>query len=106
MNLNIARSIRKNAITWKVACLVAVGALLPLGAQAASDWPTKTITIVVPFPPGGATDQLGRITAQHLSESLGQSVIVENKPGAGGMIGSQAVARAAPDGYTILIGSV
>lgn len=74
------------------------------GAPAA--WPEKPIVIVVPFPPGGNTDILARLVGQKLSTSLGQPVIVENKPGAGSMIGSQVVARAKPDGYTFLMGSI
>lgn len=75
-----------------------------LGAMAA--WPERQVTLVVPFPPGGNTDTLARLVAHHLSNSLGKPVIVENKPGAGSMIGSQMVARAKPDGYTFLVGSI
>lgn len=84
--------------------LAAVLAGASLGTFAA--WPEKTIKLIVPFPPGGNTDALGRLVAQHLTTSLGQTVIVENKPGAGSMIGSQMVARATPDGYTFLVGSI
>ena len=66
-------------------------------------WPTRPIRMVIPFPAGGATDVLGRVVAQRLSAGLGQQVIVENRPGAGGTIGADAVAKAAPDGYTILM---
>lgn len=86
---------------------LAVGTVMlgmSLGAMAA--WPEKPITLVVPFPPGGNTDALGRLVGQYLSTSLGKPVIVENKPGAGSMIGSQSVARAKPDGYTFLVGSI
>ena len=74
-----------------------------LHAQA---WPNKTIKFVVPFPPGGSTDAVGRQLAQELSKSLGQPVIVENKGGANGNIGSDFVAKAAPDGYTFLVSGV
>jgi tripartite-type tricarboxylate transporter receptor subunit TctC len=66
-------------------------------------YPNRPIKIIIPFPPGGPTDILGRIVAQKLSERLGQNVIVDNKPGASGMIGADMVAKAAPDGYTLLV---
>ncbi|MFQ6708350.1 tripartite tricarboxylate transporter substrate-binding protein, partial [Bordetella pertussis] len=77
-------------------------ALLPAGAASADTYPSKPVRLIVPYTPGGATDMVARIVAQHLGARLGQSVIVENKPGAGGNIGSQMVASALPDGYTLL----
>jgi tripartite-type tricarboxylate transporter receptor subunit TctC len=82
--------------------LLAAPLLLPGLTRAQSDYPNRPVTLVVPFPPGGGTDNLGRMVAQALSARLGQPVVVENRGGAGGNIGSAAVARAAPDGYTIL----
>jgi tripartite-type tricarboxylate transporter receptor subunit TctC len=79
-----------------LACLCSAGAL----AQA---WPTKPIRVVVCYAPGGVTDVVARLVAQPLSEALGQSIVVENKPGANGMIGSQIVADAPSDGYTLLM---
>ena len=67
-----------------------------------ADWPTRTVTLVIPFPPGGPTDLSGRMLAKQLTAQLGQSVVVENKAGANGNIGGQAVANAKPDGYTAL----
>ncbi|MYN13478.1 tripartite tricarboxylate transporter substrate binding protein [Pusillimonas sp. TS35] len=74
----------------------------PLTATAA-EWPTQPITIIVPFPAGGMTDVLARRLAQHMQDKLGQSVVVENRAGASGQIGSAVVARAKPDGYTLLV---
>ena len=73
-----------------------------LGAWAQA-YPSKSIRLVVPFPAGGATDILARAVSQKLSERLGQSVVVDNKPGAGGTLGSDLAAKATPDGYTLLL---
>ena len=75
------------------------------GAGAAESWPTRPLTMVVPFAAGGGTDVLGRIVGRRLSEVLGQQVIIENVGGAGGMVGSARVAKAAPDGYQFVLGS-
>lgn len=75
-------------------------------AALAQGWPTKTVTIVVPFPPGGTTDVLARAVATKLGTALGQSVIVDNKPGAGATLGAGLVAKANGDGYTLLMGAV
>jgi tripartite-type tricarboxylate transporter receptor subunit TctC len=76
------------------------------GAAAAQAWPTKNISLIVPFPAGGTTDVLARALGQELSKSLGQPVIVENKPGAGATLGADFVSKAKPDGYTLLMGAV
>ena len=76
-------------------------AAMPIAAHA-DTWPSKPITLVVPFPPGGPTDMVARVLAQNVGEQLGQSVIVDNKPGANGNIGNAFVAKAAADGYTVL----
>src|SRR5215468_40242 len=75
------------------------------GPAAAQSWPTRPLTMVVPFAPGGGTDVLGRIVGRRLSDVLGQQVIIENVGGAGGMVGSARVAKAAPDGYQFVLGS-
>jgi tripartite-type tricarboxylate transporter receptor subunit TctC len=90
-----------SAIRFFAAAVLVVG----LGAQAsAQDWPTRPVTMVVPFAPGGVYDTLGRVYAAALSPRLGQQVVVENVPGAGGMTGATRVARAEPDGYQFLFG--
>lgn len=80
-------------------------ALLCLTAPAWGAYPERPIHLVVPFGPGGGTDILARVVADHLGRALGQPVVVENKPGAGGTIGSDSVAKAKPDGYTLLMGT-
>ncbi len=79
--------------------------LAAAGAAAAQAWPSKPIRAVVPFAAGSATDQIGRAFAEKMAATLGQPVVIDNKPGANGMLGAEAVAAAAPDGYTILIGT-
>lgn len=87
--------------------MLAAAAALPFASRAlAQDWPQQTIKVMVPFPAGGSTDIIGRMVAAHLGKELGQSAIVENLPGATGTIGVGAVARAKPDGHTLLVGSV
>lgn len=85
--------------------LIAGLALGTVGNASAQDFPTKPIRIVVPYTPGGATDNLARLCAQELTKAWGQPVIVDNRPGASGIIASQFVAEAAPDGYTLLLGT-
>ena len=75
------------------------------GPAAAQTWPERPVTMVIPFPPGGGTDLLGRIVARGLTDVLGQQVVVENVGGAGGMLGSARVVKSAPDGYTMVVGT-
>ena len=86
-------------------CVLLLSLLAAPLVALAQPWPSKPLRLVVPYPPGGSTDLLGRAVAQKLGDSLGQQVIVENRGGGGGTIGSGAVARAAPDGYTFLLGT-
>ncbi|GGE42629.1 MFS transporter [Agaricicola taiwanensis] len=101
-----------NAVLQKSSTLRSfAAALLGLGLAAApaaaqSDFPTRQITLVIPFAAGGSTDLVGRVIANKMGEELGQQIVVENRGGAGGNLGAAAVAKADPDGYTILMGTV
>ncbi|HEY6705063.1 MAG TPA: tripartite tricarboxylate transporter substrate binding protein, partial [Xanthobacteraceae bacterium] len=77
--------------------------LVPSAPASAQDWPSRAVTMVVPYAAGGPVDTLARILAARLSEILGQQVVVENVPGAGGMTGASRAAKSAPDGYTVLL---
>ncbi len=81
-------------------------ALMPGTVQAQDAWPSRAITLIVPYAPGGYTDLVARLTARYVEKSLGKPVVVENRAGAGGIVGTQAVANAAPDGYTFCVCSV
>ena len=85
---------------------VALGLALASLPAAAQAWPTKPVRVVVPYAPGGSADTLGRIVAEQLSETFKQQFVVENKPGAGGVVGSAQVARAAPDGHTLVVSGI
>lgn len=97
--------------TRRTLCVAAAAAALtyaltPLTAVAQTAFPSRPITVVVPYPPGGANDMLGRLIGQKMGEALGTQVIVENKPGAAALLGANAVAKAAPDGHTVLVGGL
>jgi tripartite-type tricarboxylate transporter receptor subunit TctC len=95
--------VRPRSFLALASAMLAGAALLPLAANAADPWPTRPIKLIVPFPPGGGADSLARPLADRLRAKLGQSVVLENKTGAGSNIGTDFVAKAAPDGYTFLI---
>jgi tripartite-type tricarboxylate transporter receptor subunit TctC len=84
--------------------VVAMALVAGLGRAAAQDYPNRPITLVVPFPPGGSTTIVARTVSDKMSEVLGQSIVIDNRGGAGGTVGSRAVSKSAPDGYTILLG--
>jgi tripartite-type tricarboxylate transporter receptor subunit TctC len=96
-----------NPLLRGIAVAITLGTIFcasQVAAQSAADkYPDKSIKLVIPFPPGGSTDALGRAIAQKMQEKWGQSVVVENRPGASTLIGSAAVAKAAPDGYTLIV---
>src|SRR6266699_689286 len=85
------------------ACMAGMSCALALHAQT---YPNRAIRLIVPFPPGGSSDSVARVVVQKFSEGLGQPVVIENRPGVAGLLGSETVAKAAPDGYTLLLGSV
>lgn len=92
--------VRNLPFTFALAAALLFSALAPAMAE---DYPSHTVTLVVPYPAGGGVDTVGRVIAAKLSTQLGQQVIVENRPGAGSVIGARTVAKAAPDGYTLLM---
>ena len=91
---------------WKAAFAAVVVSLIGLGNASAQNWPSRPIKMIVPFPPGGSTDIIGRLAADQLSRDLGQPVVVENVGGAAGAIGTMQVERAPADGYTLGIATV
>jgi tripartite-type tricarboxylate transporter receptor subunit TctC len=100
-------AVLKTAIkTTILAATAAAGVTLAAGTALAQGYPTRPIHFIVGYPPGGGSDTSARVTAQAMEKILGQSIVVENKPGAGSLVGAQYVQRAEPDGYTILFGNV
>ncbi len=91
--------------TWKRAALaLALAAQCLAGMALAADYPSKAIKLVVPYAPGGGADSVARIVARKVSENIGQPIVIENKGGAGSIVGTEVVARAEPDGYILLLG--
>jgi len=102
--MSLPFGLERRRCVWLLLGLAALAGVPQLAAQTA--WPSKPVRILVPFPPGGTTDILARAIAPELSKALGQSVVVDNRPGAGGNLGADLVAKSAPDGYTLLMGTV
>jgi len=100
--MNLTRNLNRRHLIQAIALAAAMAS----GSAMAQAWPSKPISLVVPFPAGGTTDVLARALAEKLTLSLGQTVIVESKPGAGATLGADYVAKAKPDGYTLLVGAV
>src|SRR5262249_23240612 len=100
-----ARMTRRSAVAVIAAGSLAVAAADLLCAQTPQIWPTKRVTVVVPFAPGSATDLLPRTVFEHVAARVGQPIIIENRPGGGGASGVSAVAKAEPDGHTVLVHS-
>lgn len=94
----------RSMLTRAAACLLAAGLQVAGVSALAQDYPTQPVRLIVPYPPGGSTDFIARLYAESLGKELGQPVIVDNRPGAATNIGSEAVAKARPDGYTVLFG--
>ena len=94
------------AIAWPLAAALLAAGISATGPASAQTYPSRPITLVVPYPPGGATDAIARIVQDSMSQSLGQQIVIENIGGAGGMIAAGRAARAAPDGYTLLLHQV
>ena len=95
-------SFRRLAAHWRQTVLLGLAALAFAGSAAAQGWPNRPITIISPYAPGGTNDIVARLVAERLQRMYGQNVVVENRPGAAGIVGAQQVMRAAPDGYTLL----
>src|SRR5678816_3077628 len=100
--MKFPQRMRLRVLLSAAVCALALPLAAPVHAQA---WPTKPVKVIVPFSPGGSTDVVARMLGQRLSEMWGQTVVVENKTGAGGNLGTDQVAKASPDGYTLLMAS-
>ena len=91
-------------LKWSIRCLAVLAAIAAPLTVAAQDYPNRPVVLVSPFPPGGSVSLVARIVAEKMGETLGQSIVVENRGGAGGTIGVRTVAKSPPDGYTLLLG--
>jgi tripartite-type tricarboxylate transporter receptor subunit TctC len=98
--------IHASLMRWQARHVLFAGLFLVCAHACAQAWPVKPVRVIAPFPPGGSADTLGRLVSGKLSESIGQNFVVENRAGAGGVIGSESVAKSGPDGYTLLVSGV
>src|SRR5262245_5933437 len=101
--LDLGSAVQRTRRMIRIACLLLAAALAPSVAFAADSWPTKPVRLIVPFPPGGPADVLARTVGDRIGPALGQPVVVDNRPGAGGNIGMELAAKAAPDGHTLVL---
>jgi tripartite-type tricarboxylate transporter receptor subunit TctC len=97
---------RREVLMGSIVATVGLGLSIGWQTVVAQEYPSRPITLIVPYPAGGANDAIGRLVGQKLADSLGQPVVVDNRPGAGTTIGTALAAKAAPDGYTLLLGSL
>ncbi|MEQ1517726.1 MAG: tripartite tricarboxylate transporter substrate-binding protein, partial [Usitatibacteraceae bacterium] len=105
MNIDSLKSVRHIARILFAAGAALIAATLPV-SSIAQDYPSTPIKLIIPYPPGGATDVIGRIVALKMSEAMGQQFVVDNRAGATGSIGAAAAATSAADGYTLLLGAL
>src|SRR5262245_15697258 len=89
--------------SFHLAAAIVGSLLLPAAGAVAQDYPTRSVRIILPFPPGGGTDVFARVLAARLTEALGQTTLVDNRPGASGGIGAELTAKSPPDGYTLMV---
>jgi Tripartite tricarboxylate transporter family receptor len=104
--LSVSKSHEENAMHLARLASTLGMVLAPSMTHAQNAWPSRSITFIVPYAAGGYTDLVGRMTAHYVESALGKTVVVEDRPGAGGIVGTQAVANAAPDGYTFCVCSI
>ena len=107
MPIEASKRLSQQAISRRAVCLGLGAATFSAaaGRASATEWPTRPVTVVVPYAPGGNTDMMARLSSQYLASKLGQPFVIENRAGGGGAVGAIGVAKARPDGYTLLFGA-
>ncbi|MGH6768980.1 MAG: Bug family tripartite tricarboxylate transporter substrate binding protein, partial [Xanthobacteraceae bacterium] len=99
----MSRLLMSRIVLTVLAASAALAAALPAAPATAQSYPSRPISLIVPFPPGGSTTVVARIIAERMSETMGQTIVIDNRGGAGGTVGTRAAAKSPPDGYTILL---